>query len=339
MAGPTVTDPWSVASGPLPADGSSRDRLVFALRCAILAPSGHNTQPWRFRLADDRIELHADRVRALPIVDPAGREVVESCGAALFFMRLALQRLGVSPETTVLPAGEQQDLLALVSLGGEHEPTTEELAMFDAIPRRHTNRHAFDPDPVPEVLIDELTSCAAAEGVWLEAVGDEPGRHALAGLIADANRIQLADHAFRGELASWIRAPGAGDGMTSHGVPLSEVGDSLQAFFRTFDSGGQVAQDERQLALGSPLLVVLGSQADDSRAWLSSGQALARVLLTATAAGLSASFLNQPIQVPSHRPLVAEAIGRSGHPQQLLRLGIGPPATPTPRRPLEAVLI
>jgi hypothetical protein len=69
-------------------------------------------------------------------------------------------------------------------------------------------------------------------------------------------------------------------------VPLAEVSDSLQDFFRTFDSGGQVARDERQLALGSPLLLVLGSQADDRRAWLGSGQALARVLLTATAAGL-----------------------------------------------------
>ena len=138
--------------------------------------------------------------------------------------------------------------------------------------------------------------------------------------------MQFAEEAFRGELASWIRDPEAGDGMLSHGVPSSAVGESLQAFFRTFDAGGQVAQDERELALGSPLLAVLGTEDDDGSAWLASGQALAKVLLTATAAGVSASFLNQPIQVPSQRPLVAQAIGRSGYPQLVLRLGYGPPA-------------
>ena len=100
-----------------------------------------------------------------------------------------------------------------------------------------------------------------------------------------------------------------------------------------------MAEGERELALGSPLLTVIGSQADDSRAWLAVGQALASVLLTACALDLSASFLNQPIQVPSHRPLVAEAIGRGGHPQLLLRLGYGPPARPTPRRALHDLLL
>jgi Nitroreductase family len=233
----------------------------------------------------------------------------------------------------------RRPLLATVHIGSDYEPTADEQAMFEAIPQRHTNRHAFEPTPVPDSVIAELARGAAAEDAWLEAVSGEPGKHALAALIGDANRLQLADDAFRGEMASWIRAPDAGDGMPSHGVPLAEVSDSLQDFFRTFESGGQVARDERQLALGSPLLLVLGSRADDSRAWLGSGQALARVLLTATAAGLSASFLNQPIQLPSHRPLVAEAIGRSGYPQQLLRVGYGPPVTPTPRRPLEDVLL
>jgi hypothetical protein len=134
-------------------------------------------------------------------------------------------------------------------------------------------------------------------------------------------------HAFRGELASWIRDERAGDGMPTHGVPLSEVGEPLQAFFRTSDSGGNVAEGERELALGSPLLTVIGAQA------------LANVLLTACALDLSASFLNQPIQVPSHRPLVAESIGCGGHPQLLLRLGYGPPARPTARRTLQDLVL
>jgi hypothetical protein len=339
MACHAVTDPWTVSAGDFPAAGTSEDKLRFALRYAILAPSSHNTQPWLFRVNDDRVELFADKRRLLSVVDPAGRELVISCGAALFILRLALKRFGSSGETAIFPGEARPDMLATVRLGVDHEPTARERAMFDAILGRHTNRRPFEARSVPEADVERLASCATAEGVWFEGFADDLGKRPLAALVAEANRAQLADDGFREELASWIRDPEAGDGMPSHGVPLSEVGDSLQAFLRSFDAGAQVARDEQTLALGSPLLVMLGTDDDDSRAWLASGQALAAVLLTASAAGLSASFLNQPLQVPSQRPLVGEAIGREGHPQLLLRLGYGPPTEPTPRRRLDAVLL
>ena len=95
----------------------------------------------------------------------------------------------------------------------------------------------------------------------------------------------------------------------------------------------------RDIAAYSPGLVVLGTDADEPWAWLSAGQALARVLLCARADGVWASFLNQPIETPTLRPKVAELIDRPGHPQLILRLGYGPNVNPTPRRPVEEVLI
>lgn len=339
MSSRPVTESWQVDPAGFPADGGSEDQLRFALRYAVLAPSGHNTQPWRFHVDGDSVEVHADRMRALSVVDPANRELVISCGAALFFLRIALRRFGLDTDVRVLHAPDQPNLLATVRLAGAVEPDADDVALADAIPRRHTNRRPYQDRPVPDETVSALEAVAAAEGAWLEAVADLERKRALAALIAEGNRIQFADDAFRGELASWIRAAEADDGMPTHGVPADQAGERAEVLpLRTFETGTEQATSDRDLANGSPLLVVLGTDSDDERAWLACGQALAHVLLRLTADGLAASFLNQPIEVASLRPLVAEALGRTGHADVLLRVGYAPPAPPTGRRALNDVV-
>ena len=167
-------------------------------------------------------------------------------------------------------------------------------------------------------------------------MADPDRKRAVAALVAEGDRRQLADEAFRGELASWVRDPAADDGL--HGIPLQDAGARVAAFpLRTFEIAGRAANTDQELAAGSPLLALLDTGTDDERAWIACGQALGHVLLRAGAEGLSASLLGQPVEVPDLRPLLAEAVGRSAYPQVLLRLGYGPPASPTPRRSVDRV--
>jgi hypothetical protein len=108
---------------------------------------------------------------------------------------------------------------------------------------------------------------------------------------------------------------------------------------RTFDVGGGEAATNRDIAVYSPVLAVLGMDTDGAAAWLATGQALARILLRARREKVYASFLNQPIEVASLRPKLRLAIGRQGHPQLILRMGYGPAVKATPRRSVEDVLI
>src|SRR5687767_980390 len=71
--------PWSITTEEFPADGRASAKLRFLLRYAVLAPSGHNTQPWRFVIDGDRVEVHADRAQRLEVVDPADRALTISC--------------------------------------------------------------------------------------------------------------------------------------------------------------------------------------------------------------------------------------------------------------------
>lgn len=317
-----------------------RDILVQAVESAIRAPSSHNTQPWLFRIGEDQVELYADRRRSLPVVDPEDRELTISCGAALFNLCLSIRHQGRATAVEVL-ADRNLDRLALVRIGAARSAAPEEESLSGAISRRRTNRLPFEQRPIPNDVISALERAAQAEGAMLDAVTGL-SKNALVDLIAEGDRIQAADTSFRRELAAWVHPNRAKnkDGMPAGGFGAGDMASLVfPLILRTFDWGkGQAARD-RQLAAGSPALAVLTTGEDNPAAWLKAGQALERVLLTAVSHGLSASFLNQPIESPSLRIRLADLLGVGEFPQLILRMGYGRDVSPTPRRDLADVLI
>jgi nitroreductase len=297
----------------------------------VLAPSSHNTQPWRFDIGDGVLELHADRSRALPVNDPHDRELTISCGAALLNARLAAGAAGARLDVEILPAGGASDLLARARVleGGAWEER-----LCAAIPGRRTFRGEFSGRPVPVDARAALSVAAAAEGARLEVL-DDRRRAPLVALVGEGDRAQFADPRWRRELAAWIRPRHAGDGLTYRGA--SAV--ATRFVLRHFDVGARVARRDARLAAGAPVLALLATTTDTPADWLVAGQALQRVLLTATALGLQASYVNQPVQVAALRPRVARLLSQPGRPQVALRLGYPRDAPGAAvRRPLEAVL-
>lgn len=333
---------WQVLETNFPKSGTSVEKLLHLLEYAALAPSGHNSQPWRFQVFEDRIELYADRNRQLPIVDPQGREMTISCGAALFHLRVAMTYFGYADKTQLLPNPADPDHLATVQLGEPVTPTETQALLFHAILKRHTNRLRFSDNPIPEMVIHALQQAATQEGAWLEAVQEEEPRQALSQLIAKADREQLADSRYRAELSDWVRSDSEAyeDGIPGHSLGVPGLISYLGPFFiRTFDTGALVSARDRQLALGSALLLVLGTEGDTPLDWLKAGQALAHVLLLATAEGLSASFLNPPVEEPELRPQVNELTGKHGFSQMIMRMGYAGEVEPTPRRTVSELVI
>lgn len=338
----TSLDPWALALDEFPLTGTAAEKFRAALRFAILAPSSHNSQPWHFRLEGDALELLADRTRALPVVDPDDREMTMSCGTVLKFLRVVLAHFGEGVKVALLPEASDPDLVARVELSGRMTPTNLDHTLFASIPTRRTNRLPFAPDPLSEVALGHARARAEKEQVWLQTLTDESDRAALADLIAEGDRIQLSDRRFRRELASWVHSnrSSSRDGMPgfSQGVGdlVSEVGPLV---IRTFDIGGGRAARDRQLALGSPALAVLWTEEDSPHAWLQAGQGLGGALLSLEADGISASYLNQPVEIPELRDRVRSLLGRAGFPQLVLRLGKGRSVRPTPRRSVEEMLL
>jgi nitroreductase len=309
------------------------DRL---LRAAAAAPSMHNTQPWRFRVRPGRrtIELLADRARQLPYSDPDARAVHIACGAALFNLRLAAAVAGWQVAVQLLPDPGRPLLLATVRLSGRYRASGAERDLHAAIHRRHTNRQPFSGQPVPPGVLAELADAAGLEGAILHILDhDEAGR--MLDLAADAERALLADPGYRSELARW-----AGGQRDRDGLPDSAIGPrspDRRAPVRDFAPGPWSQPVRYAWFEASPQLVVLSTRGASQADWLHAGQALQRVLLTATARGIAASPLTQPLET-SDAWLVRDPQSGNERPQMILRLGYGLPQPPTPRRPVSDIL-
>jgi nitroreductase len=310
------------------------DELRTGVAAAIRAPSLHNSQPWRFRLRDGAVEVLVDPRRRLPVADPTGWAARISCGAAVFNLRLGLAAGGAPAEVRLRPDPEQPDLVARLTAAPARPPTPAERTLYAAIPRRHSNRAPFWPTPVPPDARWRLIEAARAEDAWLEMVIGPAAVAALAQIAHSANRVLERDPGYRAEVARWTRDAEAPDGVpVTAGGPVPEPQDLLPQ--RPF--GVRTRAPGRDLE-PEPLVAVLGSSGDTAADQIRAGQALQRVLLTATDARLAVSLLSQPIEVPAAREQLRLALGRYGTPQIVLRIGYGQPGWPTPRRDVDEVI-
>lgn len=325
-----------------PTSAGADEKILFLLRYAVLAPSNHNTQPWLFRLQGHELDLIADLRRSLPVTDPENRELIISCGAALNHLRVAARYFGYASSVEAYPEPEYPDLLARFSLGGPCDTYAEDFLKFAAIERRRTHRFPFLPDPVPPSLLDILGQTAKRHATELDVFTDHDGRYQIAELVSEADRVQWHDKHFRRELAAWLTPNRSArlDGIPGYARGVGNFTSDAEAFVvRTFDLGqGQAARD-REIALHSPVIAVLSTQNDSRLDWLNAGMALSDVLLRAQVEDVSASFLNQAVEVPRTRASLEGMLSGKGRAQLLLRLGFGKEIKPTPRRAVQDCLL
>jgi hypothetical protein len=325
--------------GQAPAPLITDDQLTGLVGTAGRAPSLHNTQPWRFQARGDAVELGADPERWLRHADPDGREMLISCGAALFGLRLGLRKLGCLPLVELLPDPAERWLLARVR-PGDHVPITRhERELLAAVPHRYTHRGPFGPGPVSAGLLAALQRDAAAEGAELVQVEDAKQLKQLSRLAQRADRGPRSDLA-RAEARQWARPLGS---PARDGIPAQARVRAAEPDQRT---PSDVPQHERlpQRDFGSPgqlpsggwpaaATAVLTTRADTAADWLRAGQALHRLLLDAATRWVFASLYTEILETPSTRAELRAVLGLSGQPQIILQLGRANTAAPTPRRP------
>jgi nitroreductase len=320
---------------------ADEDSIYRLLEPVQRAPSVHNTQPWYFRIvAEDRIDICArfgDGAEftmtgngQLPVSAALRRELILSCGAALYNLRLAIRVTGHDLVAWLLPGYSGPPVLASVEIvtGRTERPTATEQELYEAIPRRHTNRWPYDDrHPVPLPILAAMQNAAATEGGRLRVLGRRQVRTWLRA-AHDADREQRDDQGCQPDLLQWTNGGDSGVPAAAFGPPGtfdddhhlrrhlgrrkghapirdfqpctgpgSEGADEAEGPGRHDDRGkAETPRFERR-----PQLMVLSTDGDKPLDWLRAGQALQHALLTATRHGVSASFLTQPLELHDAR--------------------------------------
>lgn len=301
---------------------------------ATRAPSVHNTQPWRFVLTADAVEIHADWKRQLRVLDPKGRQLQLSCGCALFNARVALAGSGFGARVERWPDSARPDLVARIVADVSAGATVDsELAALDsAIDVRQTNRRQFSDEHVPEDVVDALVDAANKEGAEVFVVVRPQDRLATARLSQQADQIENTDPAYRAELRAWTSDdPHRKDGVQAFAVPHVDAGAEDDLPIRDFDTRGTGWLPTRTRSSLNQCMLLLGALEDNPMARLRTGEALERVLLEIARRGYAASPLTQMIEVACTNVLLRLELRLMMHPHVLLRVGRAP-ATPATRR-------
>jgi hypothetical protein len=322
---------------------TAKEIARYVVAKAIWAPSVNNTQPWRFTADERQIGLHADVGRRLIVADQNGREMLISCGAALFNMRLALRSLGYIPVTRVLPDPGQPTWVAQVSWRPGIAADEFERRLFGHLLTRRTHRGAFGPEPLPAGLLTALRTAAAREGAALRIMADDGSRAALAAAVETAECHQrLVGERVR-ELALWAPPPGS---ARSDGVPVTSYparAERTEPYFpgRDFAHGrgwGLPPLSTATSARAAGVAGLLTTETDRPVDWVNAGQALQRILLTASTSGAAVALHSQPFELPWLREFVRTQLSDGAHPHLVVRIGLVTQVAISVRRDPDEVL-
>jgi hypothetical protein len=310
------------------------------VRCAILAPSSHNTQCWKFALdATGRsISILPDLARRCPAVDPDDHHVFVSLGCATENLIQAAHAHGLKGVALFEPVSDA----VRVTLEPTQAQTTP---LFTAIPLRQCTRGDYDGKPLASEELALLQRAGSSDTVRLLLLTERQAMEQTLDYVMQGNTAQLADAAFVKELKVWIRFNGADAARTRDGlysvttgnpnIP-SWIGDL--AFRWLLTAKGENDKCARQVRSSAGIAVFVGEAANKAH-WVEVGRCYERFALQATALGIRNAFLNQPVEVAALRPPFATALGLSGQrPDLVVRFGRGPLLPRSLRRPVDAVL-
>jgi hypothetical protein len=325
-----VTKTWAVQNSSLP--------LMTLVHYATLAANGHNTQPWKFAIKDNAIEIHPDYSRRLPVVDPHDRELWISLGCSLENLLVAARASGYTTEVTY---PDRADFIH-VQLAAD---TPQESSLFGAIPLRQNTRSAYDGRLIKNEDLDQLQALQLEPGVALQFATNPTAMGTFLEYVNLGNRAQYADTAFVDELTEWLRfnqkeALSSLDGLYSICSGNPQVPRLVGQMFVAGTKPQKQADSDAAKFRTSPVAVVVASESDDKVSWVRTGQVYERLALRMTSLNIKSAFLNQPIEVSTLRGQFQSAMGLGNSlPQLLVRFGYAEAMPKSLRRPVEQVLI
>jgi hypothetical protein len=334
-----VDAPASVrSSAQLPADAR---RILYL---ASLAPSGHNTQPWRVRLLGPYHWLIGNDPRGwLPVVDPRQRETMLSLGAFAQSLEYAAAHFGYQCRWQVLAATCQAAEVLAVQLERRPGPAYPDLT---ALLGRRTLRTGFAAVPIQPADVQHLTAGETTHCHFLSPAS-VPGTYLTTATLL-ANQRQTAHDPAQRELAHWVRWEPAAvqrhrDGLTASGMGIAGPAgwlvrhfyDSARVLTPGFRARGLSAVADRLATHGGWL--VLTSPDESVPSLLAAGRRLARIWLRAKALNVAVHPMTQVLEEAPGPAGLGQRLGLGAPVQFVLRLGYveSYDAPVSPRRPVE----
>ncbi len=315
-------------------DEKAIEKLIYY---ATKAPSGHNTQPWQFKVRGSAIEIHPNFKYALPVVDPNHRELYISLGCATENLCVAATHFGF---TTKWSIQEGANKVFFIQINLDKWQKAAEHPLFKNIEKRQTNRSVFDGQSISETIIEKLTNIRTENSI--HSYFFKKGTRAFSTLqkyIFKGNSIQMRDKAFKNELINWIRFNKKEVNQLADGLSYEVMGSPAMPKFlgklivKSFLNPKTQNETDMEKIESSSHFVVLTTEFDTTREWILLGIYMERFLLNLTELGIANAYLNPPCELPNlAAELQKELPINEEIPTIIMRLGYAAAVPFSPRR-------
>lgn len=317
----------------------SSANFEFLVAQAVKAPSGHNTQPWKFRQNESAVEVYPDFDRRLPVVDPDDRELFVSLGCATENLCLAAQNIGYESSVAVGDTG-------VIAVTLTEEVDIKSNPLFEQIDLRQTNRSIYTGEEIALDALKRLQAIRSEDGVSVHYYARQTKQfNDIEQYVLRGNTHQMQNEAFKAELKSWMRFNKKHQDQTLDGLSYAVFGapnvprwmaEPIMAM--AINAKTQNKADRDKIASASHL-VLFTTRENSRREWVDLGRTLQRFLLTATELGISHAYLNQPNEEAEIASEMARTLGLAGeYPTILLRIGYGERQAYSKRRSVKDVV-
>ncbi len=313
---------------------------LFMIENAIKAPSGHNTQPWLFKICDSEIDICPDFTKSLPVVDPDNRELFVSLGCATENLCIAASHKGYRGDVTIMDNGVIKIMLSQDSLNMAS-------SLYPQIPIRQTNRSVYNGKIIPEDSIALLKSVGAETCIGVHFFKNgTPEYHVISEMVYKGNNIQMSDKNFKEELRQWMRYNKKHQNATKDGLSYAVFGaPNIPRFIAKPIITGAINEksqnkNDRKRIESSSHFILLTTSSNAVEQWINLGRTLERILLKTTEMGISHAYLNQPNEVSELSLEMAQRLGISNeYPTVLIRIGYGKKMPYSLRRDARACIL
>ncbi len=299
--------------------------FIYLVENAVKAPSGHNTQPWKFENIEDGIVIHPDFSRALPIVDLDNHALYISLGCALENIVFAAKRKGYECKVGY-PEDENGAITVKLNPAATRSPSNEDL--FDFIAIRQVNRSKYSDKKINDEELEKLKSSFNFEGVSVVIMNGKTNFEKIIPFIIEGNNLQFQNKQFIKELTSWFRyskseAEKTRDGLWTAAMGLPNMGKLIGSFvMKNFVTAKSEAKRLADLLECTQGIAIFVADKNDVENWVKTGQAFQRFSLTLTMLGICHAHLNMPCEELEVRKKLAKELGiENKHPLLLIRYG------------------
>ena len=279
------------------AAGSARKNLETLLAAAVRAPSGDNTQPWRFVIDADagRVEVHLDEARDPSPMNAGLRMARIAVGAAIENLLRTANANGWDAELQEA----RPPALALIALTESDRVVG---SVGKSIAARVTNRRLYEGRSIEsDVLFRLERETLSRDGVATYWIVDSARLSTLARLLGRADATALAEPAIRQAFLGKVRFDRTPDAIVEEGMPvaalelssferlaLSNMARTPGWMLRLFGSFRVYAAHVRKLVESASGLCLVVARDGREQTDLAVGRALQRAWLSLTEEGLAA---------------------------------------------------